>query len=346
MNILELARPNIVKMAPYSSARDEYKMGSENSQPVFLDANENPFNSGLNRYPDPKALGVKALLSELKGIPSQQIMLGNGSDEVIDLLVRVFCEPRLDNIILLPPTYGMYEVSAETNDVEVRKVPLNADFQLDLVGIKSRIDVHTKIIFVCSPNNPTGNDIDAGSILDLLTHFEGLVVVDEAYIDFAGRASFIDLIKTHPKLVVMQTFSKAWGLAAVRLGMCFGHSDLISLLNKAKPPYNINSLTQKAALLALQKPEKMKQECLAILEQRTWLEQELMKIDRILYIYPSAANFLLVRVTNANGVYQYLVNQGIVVRNRTNVVLCEECLRITVGRDLENKKLIKVLRNF
>ena len=339
MNIKQLVRPNILKMKAYSSARDEFK----GTASVFLDANENPYNNGLNRYPDPLAWAVKTELSKIKGIAPEHIFLGNGSDEVIDVLMRIFCEPRVDNIVTLPPTYGMYQVSADTCDVEVIKVNLNENFQPEIDKILRGANEHSKILFICSPNNPSGNAIDAGAILNLVNKFEGIVVIDEAYADFSQQPSCIEWVTTFPNVVVMQTFSKAWGLAGIRLGMAFAGKEIIDLMNKVKPPYNINQLTQQAALAALKNQAETKKQVAEILRERDFLEKRLSALDVVEKVYPSDANFLLVKVVQADALYNYLLTKEIVVRNRNNVVLCDNCLRITVGTPEENEKVANAL---
>lgn len=338
MNINQLVRPNILKMKPYSSARDEFKGKAS----VFLDANENPYDTGLNRYPDPLAWSVKRRLSAIKHIAPENIFLGNGSDEVIDVLVRIFCEPRVDNVVTLPPTYGMYQVSADTSDVEVLKINLNENFQPDTDKILRGVNERSKILFICSPNNPSGNAIDREAIVTLIKGFNGIVVIDEAYSDFATESA-ISLIGQYPNIVVMQTFSKAWGLAGIRLGMAFASVEIIDLMNKVKPPYNVNQLTQEAALAALKDEAKKNQQVAEILTEREKLKTRLETLALVEKVYPSDANFLLVKVKNANVLYQYFLTQEIVVRNRHNVVLCDECLRITVGTPAENDKLIEAL---
>lgn len=340
MNIKELVRPNILKMKPYSSARDEFK-GTAN---VFLDANENPYDNGLNRYPDPLAMAVKRELAKIKGVKRENIFLGNGSDEVIDVLIRIFCEPRVDNIVTLPPTYGMYEVSAETSDVEVLKINLTADFQLEIDKILRGVNLYSKILFICSPNNPTGNSIETKQILTILNHFKGIVVIDEAYIDFSKQPSFIEQLGNYPNLVIMQTFSKAWGLAAIRCGMAFASTEIIDLMNKVKPPYNVNELTQQAALKALKNKAKKEKAVKEILSEREKLVVRLREFTFVQHIYPSDANFVLVKVAQPNEMYRWLSTNGVVVRNRTNVVLCEGCLRLTVGTPAENETLLKVMQ--
>ena len=335
----KLIRSNIIKLKPYSSARSEFKGNAE----VFLDANENPFDTGLNRYPDPLQWKVKAQIADLKGIAVGNIFLGNGSDEVIDLLVRIFCEPGEDHIITLPPTYGMYQVSADIANVKIRSMQLTTEFQPDVNKILAAANVHSKILFICSPNNPTGNNIKTELIRALVADFPGIVAIDEAYIDFSSQASCIELLSEFPNLVVMQTFSKAWGLAGIRLGIAFASTEIISYLNKVKPPYNINQLTQTAALEALKNKAQQEQMIQTIIGQRALLQQYLISLEFVERIYPSDANFLLVKVQDPKGTYQYLVEQGIIVRDRSNVALCEGCLRITVGTPEENEKLVQAL---
>jgi histidinol-phosphate aminotransferase len=343
MVISQLARPNILKMKAYSSARDEFK-GTAN---VFLDANENPFdNDGLNRYPDPLAFKVKHELAKIKGVPATQIFLGNGSDEVIDVLMRIFCEPRVDNIMILPPTYGMYQVSADTCDVEIRRVNLTADFQPKVDDILRGCNAQTKLLFLCSPNNPSGNSFDADKIEALFKGFGGIVVIDEAYIDFSAQPSWTQRLAEFPNLVVMQTFSKAWGLAAIRCGMAFASQEIIDLMNKVKPPYNVNELTQRAAYNALQNGAKTQTLIAEILSEREKLAEILRGLDWVEKVFPSDANFLLVRIPDANGMYDFLLTQGVVVRNRANVALCEGCLRITVGTVAENVALVAAMEKF
>ncbi len=339
MNIKQLVRPNILKMKAYSSARDEFK----GTASVFLDANENPYDNGLNRYPDPLAWAVKTELSKIKNIASEHIFLGNGSDEVIDVLMRIFCEPRIDNIVTLPPTYGMYQVSADTCDVEVIKVELNENFQPEIDKILRGANEHSKILFICSPNNPSGNAIDSGAILNLINNFNGIVVIDEAYADFSKQPSCIEWVTTFPNVVVMQTFSKAWGLAAIRLGMAFASKEIIDLMNKVKPPYNINQLTQQAALDALKNEAQKNKQVVEILAERDILQVRLAALDVVEKVYPSDANFLLVKVSQADALYNYLLTKEIVVRNRNTVVLCDGCLRITIGIPSENEKIVKAL---
>ncbi len=342
-NIDELLRENIKKLTPYSSARDEFK-GEAN---VFLDANENSFGSPLtkwyNRYPDPLQLKVKQKLQEIKGIPPEHIFLGNGSDECIDILIRAFCEPGIDNIIICPPTYGMYEVSANINDVAIKRVSLTPAFDLDVEGIANAIDGHTKLIFLCSPNNPTGNSLTREAIEVILNNYYGIVVVDEAYINFSRHRSLIPELSEYPNLVVMQTLSKAWGLAALRVGMAFSSAAIINVMNRIKPPYNINQASQELALKALENVEEVNQMIKEIVKERGLLEQSLSELTVVQKIYPSDANFLLVKVADPLSIYHYLLNKGIVVRDRSRVELCEGCLRITVGTPTENARLIKEL---
>lgn len=341
-NLNKLIRENVAKMKPYSSARDEFVGATDNM--VFLDANENPFENGVNRYPDPLQKTVKSELSIIKRIPQDQILLGNGSDEVIDLLFRAFCEPKEDNIITLPPTYGMYEVSANLNNVAIKEVLLTQDFQPNVEEILATVDAHTKMIFLCSPNNPSGNLFEKSKVKAILDAFEGIVVVDEAYIDFAAEPSWLQYLDLYPNLVISQTMSKAFGMAGIRLGICYGSKEIIAVLNKIKPPYNINNLTQKKALKRLEAYEDVLDEINAILEQRTWLVEALQKISFISKIYPTDANFVLVKVDNAVERYNQLINKGIVIRNRTTQPLCENTLRLTIGTIAENKALIKALQ--
>ncbi len=334
-----LVRPNIAALRPYSSARDEFKGQAE----VYLDANENPFETGLNRYPDPLAAAVKAELESIKGISPQQMMLGNGSDEVIDLLFRIFCEPGQDEVIILPPTYGMYQVSADINNVAVKKVPLKSGFVPDVDAILAAVTERTKILWLCTPNNPSGNDFPASAIEQLVSQFPGIVVIDEAYVDFSGRPSYSTWLERFPNLVIMQTFSKAWGMAGIRLGMAFAAEAIINLLNAVKPPYNVNRLSQKAALDALQQKDKQAKQIQTILGQRTLVQQYLAGLDFIERIYPSSSNFILAKVTNPKGIYKYLMDRGIIVRDRSSQLGCESCLRFTVGTPEENERLFRAL---
>jgi len=338
--MLHLARKNIQSLKPYSSARHEFKGNAK----VFLDANENPFDNEMNRYPDPLQKEVKARIQGIKRVPVQNIFLGNGSDEAIDLLMRIFCEPGVDHIITLPPTYGMYQVSADICGVEVKKVNLTTDYQPKVEEILALANTHSKLLFICSPNNPTGNSIDREAIETLLQKFTGIVVVDEAYIDFASEESTSSFIREYPNLVVLQTFSKAWGLAGIRLGMAFASEEIIGLLNKVKPPYNVNVLTQKAALASLKSVSEVNHKVQQILTERSRLEDTLLRFSFVEEVYPSDANFLLVKVADPNVLYNYLVEQGIVIRNRSTVILCEGCLRFTIGLSKENDLLLAALK--
>jgi histidinol-phosphate aminotransferase len=346
MDINSLQRENIKNLRPYSTARDEYKGQAS----IYLDANENSFGSPLpadyNRYPDPLQLDLKDAISKIKGVPIENTFLGNGSDEAIDLLYRAFCEPGKDNVIILPPTYGMYEVSANINNVEIRKVNLLPNFQLDLDGIAEAMDSNSKIIFICSPNNPTGNSIIRTDIETVLANFQGLVVIDEAYINYAKQRSFIKELTEYPNLVVMQTFSKAWGLAALRLGMAFAARPTIDILNKVKPPYNINQATQDLALAALQNVNQVNEWIKITVEERDHLSTALTGLEIVNKVYPSDANFVLAEVTDPTGIYNYLVNQGIIIRDRSKVTLCEGCLRISIGTPAENQTLVAALKNY
>ena len=343
IDIASLLRPHLRQLQPYTSARDEYS-GSEG---VFLDANENPFGSStsqdFNRYPDPYQTALKQEIAKIKGANPAQIFLGNGSDEAIDLLFRAFCNPGQDNVILLPPTYGMYGVSAAINGVEVRNVPLTPDFQLQPEKILSAVNAHSKILFLCSPNNPSGNAVKREDILFLLENFPGIVVVDEAYIDFSEGASLLTVLDRHPNLLVMQTLSKAWGLASLRLGMAFASSELIRVLNQIKPPYNIWGLTQETVLSALQNKGKVDEFIQLILEERKFLQKELERLPYILRVHNSDANFLLVQFEHPNQVYEDLVKEKIIVRNRSSVLHCAGCLRITVGTREESIALLQAL---
>lgn len=346
MDINDLVRENIKNLKPYSTARDEFKGQAS----VFLDANENSYGSPLpanyNRYPDPLQLDLKDAISKIKGVPIENTFLGNGSDEAIDLLFRAFCNPGKDNVIVLPPTYGMYEVSANINDIEIRKVSLLPNFQLDMEKIAETIDQNTKLIFICSPNNPTGNSINREDIETILTNFKGIVVVDEAYINYARQKTFIQELTEYANLVILQTFSKAWGLAALRLGMAFSSRKVIDVLNKIKPPYNINQATQDLAFEALKNITQVNDWIKESVAERERLSIELNDLKTVTKVYPSDANFILVEVTDPTKIYNTLVDQGIIVRDRSKVTLCEGCLRITVGTKEENDKLLSILKNF
>lgn len=345
-NLQSIVRPNVLQMKAYSSARDEFK-GNAN---VFVDANENNLGSlageGYNRYPDPHQKKLKARIAELKGVRPSQIFLGNGSDEAIDLLFRLVCRPGLDSMLHLPPTYGMYEVSAHLNDVKLEAVQLTPEFQIPVPEVLRSVKDTTKMLFVCSPNNPTGNLLHQESIEALLDNFDGLVVVDEAYIDFAESPSWTSRLDEYPNLVVLQTFSKAWGMAGLRLGMAFGSEELIALLDKIKPPYNINEATQQLALKALEQTEQLAYMIEEIVQEREMLLKALPTLDVVEQVFPSDANFLLVRVKNANGLYEHLLRQGIVVRNRSSLPGCEGCLRISIGTVDENQALYQAISNF
>jgi len=342
----KLVRENIKTLKPYSSARSEFSGVAK----VFLDANENSFGSPLtkwyNRYPDPLQWELKNKISIVKNIAPENILLGNGSDECIDLLIRAFCDPQKNNLIICPPTYGMYEVYAHINDIIVNEVPLLTNFQLNLEGLENVIDTNTKMIFFCSPNNPTGNSMDREDIEMVLNNFDGIVVIDEAYINYSRQRSFIADLKDYPNLVIMQTFSKAWGLAALRLGMNFASTEIIDILNKIKPPYNINQATQELALKALDHVDEVNTMIKETVKERDVLGKELAQIPFVQNIYPSDANFVLAKMTEANAVYNFLKERGIVVRNRSNVILCEDCLRITVGTPDENQQLIQVMMSY
>nr|WP_314896741.1 histidinol-phosphate transaminase [uncultured Flavobacterium sp.] len=343
-NINNLVRENVKQLKPYSSARDEFE-DFDTADMIFLDANENPFENGVNRYPDPQQSNVKTLLAKQKGVKFNQILLGNGSDEVLDLLFRTFCEPRVDNVITLPPTYGMYGVLANINAVENREVLLSEDFQPQIEKIMEAVDKNTKIIFLCSPNNPTGNSFSDESVVYLLQNFDGLVVIDEAYIDFSKKESWISELDEYPNLVITQTLSKAYGLAGIRLGVCYASAAIISVLNKIKPPYNVNELTQKRALERLANPDKINSEIKEIITQRDKLLKVLLNVNFAKKIYPTEANFILIKVDDANKRYDELIAKGIVIRNRTTQPLCDNCLRLTVGTEIENKKLIAALQS-
>jgi len=343
-DINNLVRENVKSMKPYSSARDEFE-DFDTADMIFLDANENPFENGVNRYPDPQQSNVKKVLAKLKNVKPNQILLGNGSDEVLDLIFRAFCEPKVDNVITLPPTYGMYGVLANINAVENREVLLSEDFQPRVEEILQAVDSNTKIIFLCSPNNPTANSFSDESVVYLLQNFKGLVVIDEAYIDFSKKQSWMNELDEYPNLIITQTLSKAYGLAGIRLGICYASAEIISILNKIKPPYNVNELTQKRALERLSEPEKIKSEIASIIEQREELLKVLVDIKFVEKIYPTEANFILIKVDDANKRYNELIAKGIVIRNRTTQPLCDNCLRLTIGTEIENTKLIEALKS-
>ncbi|MFC5195126.1 histidinol-phosphate transaminase [Bizionia hallyeonensis] len=343
MNIQNLIRPSILKLKPYASARDEFK-DFEKSM-TFLDANENPFETGLNRYPDPQQSALKWRLSTIKKCNPNQLLLGNGSDEVLDLIFRTFCEPEKDNIILLPPTYGMYEVLANLNNIETIKIPLHTDFQPNVSDILKTLNSNSKILFLCSPNNPTANSFKAESIEILLQKFKGIVVIDEAYIDFSEQESWSSRLAEFPNLIVIQTLSKAYGLAGIRLGMGMASPEIINVLNRIKPPYNINQLTQNTALNKLENLELVTNQIKLIKDERIRVLSAIQNINFVKKRYPSDANFILVQVDDANRRYQQLIENELVVRNRTKEPLCENCLRFTIGTPNENTKLLTALKS-
>ena len=343
-NLENLIRENIKRLTPYSSARKEFTGEAQ----IFLDANENSFGSHLpqnyNRYPDPLQLEIKSKLAILQNVNQSEIFIGNGSDEAIDLLFRMFCEPRKDNILIFPPTYGMYEVSADINDIEIKRANLTRDFQLDLEKVKRSIDGNTKLLFICSPNNPTGNAINRNEILRLAKSFKGILIVDEAYIHFSRERSLIEEINNYPNLVVLQTFSKAWGLAGLRVGVAYANEVIITLFNKVKPPYNVSEIAQKAILDAFENVGRVDSTIAEIIVEREKLIENLRNISLVEKIFPTDANFVLVKVNDPNGVYKFLLDEKIVVRNRNNVELCSGCLRITIGTPEENGKLVNSLK--
>lgn len=336
----ELVRPNIFALKPYSCARNEFTGEAS----VFLDANENPLNGPYNRYPDPLQLELKAKIAKMKGVRIEQIMLGNGSDEPIDLIVRIFCEPKEDNIVAIAPSYGMYEVCADVNNVEYRKVLLNEDYSLDASKLLAAVDKQTKVIFLCSPNNPTGNLLNRNEILKVINGFDGIVVIDEAYIDFASEKSWLVELDQHKNVIILQTFSKAWGLAAVRCGMAFASEEIMGYFNKVKYPYNINLLTQQFVNEQIDQEARKQEWVKMLLAQRDRLAKEFASMTLIKKVYPTDANFILVKVDDANAVYKYLMEKGVIVRNRNSVSLCGGCLRITVGTADENSELLSRLR--
>lgn len=339
----QLVRPNIWSLNPYSSARDEYK-GKDAT--VFLDANESPYNAPLNRYPDPLQERVKEVLAPVKGVAREQIFLGNGSDEAIDLAFRVFCEPGKDNVVAIAPTYGMYKVCADINDVEYRAVLLEEDFSLNAEKLLAAADKYTKLVFLCSPNNPTGNSLERKEIVKVLDGFEGIVILDEAYGDFSAAPSFRAMLERRPNLIVLNTFSKAWGSAAIRCGMAFAAPEIIALFNKVKYPYNLSALTQHAAVEMLQKKYDVEKWVKIILRERDAVMTAFAELPICIRVFPSDANFFLAKVHKADEVYRYLVNKGIIVRNRSHVVLCDDCLRVTVGKKNEDNALLAALRAY
>lgn len=342
-DLKELTRPNIRALKPYSSARDEYN-GAEAS--VFLDANENPYNTPNNRYPDPMQRELKNLIAPIKKVKPENIFLGNGSDEAIDLVYRAFCRPGIDNVVAIDPTYGMYQVCAEVNDVEYRKVLLDENYQFSADKLLAATDENTKLIFLCSPNNPTGNNLNRDEMEKLLNTFGGLVIIDEAYSDFSEAPSFLLDLDKYPNLIVFQTFSKAWGCAAIRLGMAFASTDIISIFSKIKYPYNVNLLTQKEAIAMLRRHYEVDRWVKSLLEERRHLIGKFMELPCCERIYPTDANFFLAKVTDAKKIYNYLVGKGIIVRNRTNISLCRDCLRVTIGTHPENDILLEALKNY
>ena len=339
----ELTRPNIWSLAPYSSARNEYA-GREAR--VFLDANENPYNQPFNRYPDPLQLELKAALSKVKGVPAENIFLGNGSDEAIDLPYRCFCNPGVDNVVAIEPTYGMYKVCADINDVEYRPVLLDEHYQITADRLLAATDDHTKIIWLCTPNNPTGNSLNREEIIKVIENFEGLVIVDEAYSDFSSQKTLRSELAKYPNLIVLNTMSKAWGCAAIRLGMAFASPEIIAIFNKVKYPYNVNQLTQQQALEALKDPYEVDNWVKVLLQERSRMMDAFELLPICLKVYPTEANFFLAKMTDATKIYNYLVDQGIIVRNRNRIQLCQNCLRITIGTKTENSELIAALRQY
>lgn len=342
-NIDKLVRKNVKDLNPYSSARDEYV--SDGSKMIFLDANENPFENGVNRYPDPQQRSLKSILAEKRGLGTERLLLGNGSDEVLDLIFRAFCEPKSDNIITLPPTYGMYKVLAGINDVSNKEVLLTKNYEPDVPKILKTMDAHTKLLFLCSPNNPTGNRYSEVHVEELLKKFNGLVVIDEAYIDFSQGKSWAEKLDSCPNLIVIQTLSKAYGMAGIRLGICMASAEIISILNAIKPPYNVNELTQQRAMKRLEKQRKINNEINSILSEKKNLSKVLIKLPYVSKVYPSDANFVLVKVDDADLRYRQLLEHGIVVRNRSSQPLCENTLRFTIGISEENKKLLTALKS-
>ncbi len=340
-NLESLVRPNIWALEPYSCARDEFKGMDAH---VFLDANENPYNDPINRYPDPLQEKLKEWLAPLKGVRPSQIFLGNGSDEAIDLVYRIFCNPKEDNVVAIAPTYGMYKVCADVNDVEYRSVPLSEDWHIDTKALLGACDTKTKVIWICSPNNPSGNDFPRETIHEVLVNFEGIVVVDEAYCDFSTNQPFRSMLDNYPNLIVLNTFSKAWASAAIRLGMAFASEEIIGLFNKVKYPYNVNLLTQEKAMALLSDLSAIDGWLAQIRREREHVLPALAELPIVLKVFPTDANFVLIKVTDANSIYRYLIEQGIVVRNRTRVQLCRDCLRITIGTRQENNELLGALR--
>lgn len=343
MDLSTIVRPNILALAPYSCARDEFKGQAS----VYIDANESPYDNGTNRYPDPLQLKVKALLSSLKGVSPEQIFLGNGSDEAIDLVYRIFCQPCQDNVVAISPSYGMYQVCADINEVQYRAVSLTDDYQLDRCAVVNTVDARTKVLWFCSPNNPTGNAYDRSELEWFLQRFsDKIVVVDEAYIDFSSKGTMLEFLSCYDNLIVLQTLSKAWGQAAIRCGIAYASPQIIAFFNNVKYPYNVNQLTQQHAIEVLSHPEILRQHVSEVLEQREVLRQKLSQLPIVQHIYPSDANFLLVKVNDADATYKYLQDKGVIVRNRNRVHLCKDCLRITIGTPDENEILLQELRKF
>jgi histidinol-phosphate aminotransferase len=341
MNLNKLLRKNIKNLVPYSSARDEFTGDAK----VFLDANENPFNAPYNRYPDPLQKLLKRKISDIKGVSREQIFLGNGSDEPIDLMIRAFCEPETDNIVTIDPTYGMYQIAAKINNVAIRKVSLSPGFSLDPMKVLHAVDLHTKLIFLCSPNNPSGNNLSRSAMLHIVRNFKGIVIVDEAYIDFSPENSLLPDLETHQNLVVLQTLSKAWGMAGIRLGMAFASPEIVAVLNKIKYPYNLNMLTQQKAIELLENKTEVESWVSTLISERKRVSEEIEKLEIVQKVYPSDANFVLVAVDDASGIYKQLVKNGIIVRDRSKVNLCAGCLRITIGSPDENNQLLTALKN-
>ena len=343
LDLKKLVRPLVLKIAPYRSAREEFEdFGAQN---IFLDANENPFENGYNRYPDPQQRKLKRKLAEIKSVNADQILLGNGSDEVLDLIFRAFCEPSQDEVMLLPPTYGMYEVLAKLNGINIQEVPLKEEFQLDIKAIKAKVSTKTKIIFICSPNNPSGNALPLNEIESLFDFFDGLVVLDEAYVDFSDQEGGLSVLNKLPRLIICQTLSKACGLAGIRLGMCYADPAIISVLNTIKPPYNINVLTQNIAFEVLDDVSAIEQQIQLIVSERIRMANAFSTLKFVKQVFKSDANFLLIKVDDANKRYDVLVKKGVVVRNRSRLHNCESTLRITIGTPKENNKLISICKN-
>ena len=345
-DIDKIVRQNIEKLKPYSSARSEYRGEAE----VFMDANENAYGSPLdenyNRYPDPLQWALKKELSKIKGVPPQNIFIGNGSDEVIDIAFRIFCNPGQDNVIICPPTYGMYKVCADINDVEAKEVLLTEDFQLNVQEVLNAVDANTKLLFICSPNNPTGNDMNRMDIELLLNNFPGIVLIDEAYINFSRQKTFIQELTEYENLIVMQTLSKAWGLAALRLGLGFASEKIIDLFNRVKPPYNVNLSSQQLGIKALANIKEVNANIINTIQQKNWVHDQLQQFNFVQIIYTSDANFILVKVDDADKLYQYLLLNRIIVRNRSREPRCNNCIRITIGTKQENEKLINTLKSY